>query len=579
MLATLRIRSLAIVDDLTLELGPGLNVLTGETGAGKSIVVDALGLVAGGRADTSLVRSGEDRAIVEALFALGPEHPARQALGQRGIDVEDGELTVRREVAGAGGTARVFLGGSPATLATLREVAESLLEIHGQHEQQMLLRTERHLDLLDAFGGLAGQAAAVRGAHDGVLDARRAQAELDAAASERAARAAELERVVREISSVAPRPGELAELDAERRLLLHADRVRTLLEQAVAALYEGEPSAASLAASGARRAGELAAILPELEDMAGRIDAARVELEDAGGALRDWLERAEADPARLEAVEARRAAIERLLLRHGADEVAVLRAAEDAGQELVRLRRLDDQHAGARALVRDAEARYRAAAGELGAGRRAAAVRLARLVEEQLAGLAMGGTRLEVAFSQARGGAIEGEPPVVLGARGAERAEFLLAANPGEEPRPLARIASGGELSRVMLALHGVLPAAGVGHVLVFDEVDAGVGGAVADVVGARLAAVGRRHQTVCVTHLPQVAAHADRHYHVRKRVAAGRTRVEVVALAGEERVDELARMLGGRSVTEGSRRNAAELLAAAAAAGSPAPERRRSRA
>ncbi|MBZ5639150.1 MAG: DNA repair protein RecN [Acidobacteriia bacterium] len=564
MLKTLRIRNVAIIEDLAVDFGPGLNVLTGETGAGKSIIADALGLAAGDRGDAARVRTGAERAVVEAVFAVGDSPSLRHLLSERGLDDAGDDLVVRREVSASGG--RVFVNGSPTTLAALREVGDRLVELHGQHEHQDLLEPERHLALLDAFGGHVDEARSVERAHAAVLAARERLERLRALAAESVSRADDLDRRVREIDAAAPEPGESEHLERERHVLQHAGTLARLVDEMVELLYEGEPSGASLAAAAYRRAEEAASIDPVLEETAKRIEAARIELQDAGATLRDYRERTDFDPARLEAVEARRVLLERLRLRYGADESAILAHRETCARELHTLGSLDGETRSAEGTVAIEEGRYLEAAAALGGARREASERLRVAVEAQLRHLALGRATLSVRFSAARGplvGAAAGAA-VPLGRRGAERAEFLLAANPGEMERPLARVASGGELSRVMLALHLVLEGAAEGRVLVFDEVDAGVAGAAADAVGSRLARLGERSQVLCVTHLPQVAAHADHHYHVLKKVVAGRTRAEAKRLGRRERVDELARMLGGREVTAASRRNAEALLAAA---------------
>ncbi len=564
MLKTLRIRNVAIIEDLTVDFGPGLNVLTGETGAGKSIIVDALGLAAGDRGDATRVRTGAERAVVEAVFAAGASASVRALLSERGLDDAGDDLVVRREVSASGG--KVFLNGSPATLGALREIGDRLVELHGQHEHQDLLEPDRHLALLDEFGHHDALARSVEEGCDAVLGARERLDRLRATSEESRSRGDDLERRVREIDAAAPAPGESERLDRERRVLQHAGTLARLLDEMVELLYEGEPSAASLAAAAGRRALEAASVDPALEEAATRIESARIELQDAGATLRDYREQADFDPARLEAVEARRVLLERLRLRYGADEEAILAHREACARELATLRDLCGEIRRGEEAVAAEEGRYLEAAAALGRARREASERLCVAVEAQLRHLALGRAAFSVRFSAARGPLVgsgeRGAGP--LGRRGAERAEFLLAANPGEEERPLARVASGGELSRVMLALHLVLEGAAEGRVLVFDEVDAGVAGAVADAVGSRLARLGERNQVLCVTHLPQVAAHADHHYHVLKRVTAGRTRADARRLGARERVDELARMLGGREVTAASRRNAAALLAAA---------------
>jgi DNA repair protein RecN (Recombination protein N) len=567
MLSTLRIRRLAIIEDVTIEFGPGLNLLTGETGAGKSILVGALGLVTGERGDPSRVRSGADRAWVEAVFGA-PYAPAvlEVVLGQ-GLELaEDGALVLRREIAVSGG-GRVFINGSPATVAALRELGGRLLELHGQHEHHSLCSVERQQEILDRFGAHDGALEAVRQGYRDAVEARRRLELLEAAARDRDQQVAELRRQIREIEAVSPRPGEREALELERRRLRHAGEIAELLAEAVSQLYEGEPSGAALACAAARRVARLAELDPALGELARRIEAARLELQDAGAALRDYRDRADFDPARLEEVERRRAAIDRLCSRHGVDDAELLALRDRARGELEQLEHLGEDRDRAAAQAERAAAAYAAACAELSAARQRAVARLVPAVRRQLEALALARARFEVGVVVAPGPQVGDRwAGLPLHARGAERVEFRIATNPGEEPRPLARIASGGELSRIMLALHVVARSGEEGRSVVFDEVDAGVGGATADAVGARLAGLARRCQVLCVTHLPQVAAYADHHYHVAKRVVGGRTRVEVGALSEDGRVDELARMLGGRRVSAGSRKNAAELLAAASA-------------
>jgi DNA repair protein RecN (Recombination protein N) len=569
MLRTLRIRQLLIASDVTVEFEPGLNLLTGETGAGKSILVEALDLVAGKRADRSLIRSGEERAIVEALFEVGPDSPVAAWAREQGIEdlLDGGELLVRRELP-AQGNGRISINGSPATLGMLRRWGGRLVELHGQHEHQSLLSPENHLEILDRFGDHRAEREAVRTRHDEVLAVRERCEALAAAARDREARIERLEETLREIDAVDPQPGELEQLDRERGLLRNAARVAELLGELVRLTHDGEPTAASITLAAARRAEELAGIDPGLSELARRLVSASLELQDVGATLRDYSDGVQFEPGRLDEVEERRVALERLFLRFGSDEPAVLEHRVAAAAELATLRGIDAELERAGAELREAGERYLQAAAALGVARRRSATRLARAVEAQLKALALGKARLAVGFDEARGDRVEGLDGNAgpLNRRGAERVELQLAANPGEPPAPLQRAASGGELSRVMLALHAVVEGAGEGRVLVFDEVDAGTGGAVADAVGARLDELAARHQVLCVTHLPQVAVYADRHLVVSKSVRSGRTRAAVATVEGEARVAELARMLGGKEATDTSRRHAAELLQAAGA-------------
>ncbi len=559
MLKTLRIRNLVTIEDLSVEFGPGLNVLTGETGAGKSIVVDALGLVAGDRGDSALVRSGTDRAVIEAAFELAPDDPLVALLLARGLDAGDEALIVRRELS-ASGSGRVLINGSPSTVGVLRELGESLVDLHGQHEHQGLLGPERHLALLDDYGGHDDARAAVAAASSRALEEEARLTRLHELGREGQKRAEILRETLREIRGVDPKPLELEALRRDRAILQNGAQIVELLDQSIARLDEGDdPAIASLHAA-ERRVAELGRIDPTLAPIALRVESARLELEDARDTLLAYRGRLDFDPSRLESIESRRAAIERLLLKWGPSEEDAHSAADQAERELATIDNLDAEVAAAERALATAREAYVAAAAILSKRRAGAAARLGPAVAGELKPLAFEKARFEVVLTPKQGGPFHHA--------GAERAEFFLAANPGEPARPIGRAASGGELSRLMLALNVVLDGAAPGRVLVFDEVDAGVSGSVAVAVGARLAQLAARHQVLCVTHLPQVAAHADGHYHVSKRVASGRTHTEIIALTGDERVNELARMLGGRQATDASRENAAELLAEAAEAG-----------
>ena len=550
MLKTLRIRNLATIEELRVEFGPGLNVLTGETGAGKSIVMDALGLAAGARGDSALVRAGADRAVIEAEFEQVPE----ALLEERGLDANDGTLVVRRELL-AGGTGRVTINGSPATVGVLREIGAALVELHGQHEHQGLLRPEVHLSVLDAFGGHDAETRSVGAAARGAGEAAARVLRIVALGHEGAERAARLKETLHEIRGLDPKPGELDALRRDRAILQDGARVASLLDAAIARLDDGEPPAVFALHAAERSVAELARIDPSLSDLASRLMSARLEVEDARDTLIAYRDGADFDPTRLESIESRRAALERLLLKWGPSEDDALGEAARVEGELQTIDNLDAEREAAERDLDAARAAYAAAARVLTERRTEAAARLGPAVEAELAPLALAKARFTVALAEVRD---------VFPSTGKERAEFYLAANPGEAARPIARAASGGELSRLMLALHVVLEASEPGGVLVFDEVDAGVSGRVALAVGARLARLARRHQVLCVTHLPQVAAHASGHYHVSKRVVLGRTHTEIVPLRDDARIDELARMLGGRAATAASRDNAAELLAEA---------------
>jgi DNA repair protein RecN (Recombination protein N) len=559
LIESLRIESLAVVERVELELGPGLQVVTGETGAGKSLILGAVALLAGARASAEIVRPGAAEARVEALIRVERLPGLAAELRARGFESEDGAVIVERAVSAAG-RSRARIGGALVPIATLAELFGPRLEISSQHESQALLRPETHARLLDAYGGHL----ALRERVEARARAARAQGEELAAlrreAEERARREDFLAFQVREIDEAALAEGELERARAERGRLAHAERLREEAGAAAALLAgdpEGDqPGAQGLAAEALRRLDAMRALDPALAEAAERLRSAELELADLARDVSRYAEGVEADPARLSALEERLRGLERLQRKYGATEAEILAFRDAAAAELAALGDTDarleklaaERAAEAAALARDAQALTRA--------RREAARALEREVEAALPPLAMPGARFRVALEPLA-------PPDDLpcGPGGAESPEFLFSANADLEPRPLRRVASGGELSRVFLALKGSLRRADPGTALIFDEVDAGIGGGVADRVGAALAELAESHQVLCITHLPQVAARGRLHLVVRKD-RGGAVRVERVE--GDARVEEIARMAGGKTVGEATRRHARELLRAA---------------
>ncbi|HVP28563.1 MAG TPA: DNA repair protein RecN [Myxococcota bacterium] len=578
VIETLRIRDLALAESVELEFGPGLNVLTGETGAGKSIVLGALALLAGGRADAEAVREGAAEAVVEAVFQAGGVPELEAELAQRGIELEDSGLVVRRSVGaaeragGASRRSRAQLAGQLVPVATLAEVFAGRIEISSQHESQALLRPDTHGRLLDAHAGLLPWRSEVAEGHAALrrLDAEIAR--LRGAAEERARRQDFLGFQAREIDEAKLQPGEHAALAAERARLVHASRLAAEAGLAAACLAgdggdaEGAAPAHDRVSEAARRIEAAARLDPGLEPLAQRLRTLGAELDDVARELERYGATIEADPERAGVVEERLALLERLRRKYGTDEAEILAFREGVGAELAELGGSDERLAVLARERGEVRARLADAAARLTAGREAGARALAHELEQALAALAMPGARFEIALPRFTPPAGEEELP--CGPRGAEEPEILFSANPGEAARPLRRVASGGELSRVFLALKNVLRRAEAGMVLVFDEVDAGIGGAVADRVGRVLAELASEHQVLCITHLPQIAARASAHFRVRKIVRAGRTVTEVLPLGPKERVEEIARMAGGETVTEATRRHAEALLGDAAGPG-----------
>jgi DNA repair protein RecN (Recombination protein N) len=550
MLRYLRIRNLAVIESVALELAPGLTVLTGETGAGKSILVEAVGLLLGGRAAADLVRTGEDLAEVEALF-------------------EDGEreVVIRREV-NAQGRSRAFIDGALATAATLREFSARLVELHGQHEHQILSDPETHLDLLDAYA----QASQIRLAvAESFTAVQRLRAELDTLRLDERQKSARIDLLTfqrSEIEKVSPREGEDEELAATKRVLANAERLQRLSNEAYASLYEEDGAVLSALTGVWRRVAELAALDPRVAPHLDSRDAIKSQLEDLAFFLREYTNGIDASPARLQEVEDRLAAVERLKRKYGPTLTDVRAHHQQCVRELGDLSQLEARSAEAASALAIASRRFIDAAEALSTHRRRAAQKLATDLETALADLSMAQTRCEVRF----GGPVAESSWT---SRGVDTVEFLVSPNPGEELRPLARIASGGELSRIMLALRSISADSGRAQTLIFDEVDAGIGGRAADDVGRKLQRLGQDRQVLCITHLPQIAAHGTSHFQVSKQVVAGRTITSVQLLNGPGRIEELARMMAGGVTTPGVLASAGDLLASRHSGSvPPAPKR-----
>jgi DNA repair protein RecN (Recombination protein N) len=539
MLRYLNIRNLAVIESLEVSFQPGLNVITGETGAGKSIVVGAVGLLLGDRASSDIVRTGEDTAVVQAVF----DHDGR-------------EVIVRREVT-AQGRSRSFVDGQLVTAGSLKELGASLVDLHGQHEHQALLNADVHLDLLDQFSGLEADREAVERAYGEWASLRGDLAEARARERDRDARAEFLRFQQGEIDRVAPRPSEDEELAAERVLLANAEKLRRLCGEAYGRLYDDDSSALGSLAAVWKRVGELLELDPRFGPYLEGREAVEAQLGELASFLREYGAHIEASPERLQELEDRLASIERLKRKYGPTLADVLERRARCAGELAALDSSAETIAELERRLAAAGKSYAALASSLSVRRRRKARDFAKALEGELGGLAMGGTRFEVRFDAGEAGEDRWT------ARGVDVAEFYVSPNPGEDVRPLARIVSGGELSRVMLALKTLATTDSPGKTLVFDEVDAGIGGRVADVVGQRLQALGGVFQVLCITHLPQIAACGQSHYRVAKAERGGRTHTTVEPLWGPSRVDELARMMAGAVVTDGARSTAREMLAA----------------
>lgn len=563
MLKELSIRNFAIIDDLHLRLEPGLTILSGETGAGKTIIIHAVNLILGGRASADMIRTGADSAEVEAYFAIDPGSPAGRASAAAGYDPAEG-LLVRRVISRAEGN-RVYINGRLATLQILSAVTESLASISGQHAHQRLLREDQHLLLLDQFAGLAAEREEMAAVFRQIVPELKRLSELQARRARRAEAAELLHFQRQEIEAADVHAGEDAELEQERQRLRHAGALAAAVGGAVDMLY-GEPGAATERLTDARRTLEkMARIDPVLAGHAEGCAEAAYRIEDLVAGLRGYLKTVDPDEGRLEEVEARLDLLTRLKRKHGGSLEAVLAKLDESAAELAGLETLAEEIDAATARLAELHARGAALALQLSQKRRKAADRFSRKVAAELAGLRMEGTTLGVQLTQSDAPP-DTDPHLkagdwALSETGVDRAILTISPNVGEGLKPLAAIASGGELSRVVLALKSLFARSESVATIVFDEVDAGIGGAVAETVGRKLVELAERHQIICITHLPQIARFGAHHFRISKQVADGRTRTEIRLLTASERTREIARMLGGETITRVTLAHARELL------------------
>ncbi len=549
MLTDLIIRNFAIIDHLHVSFRAGFNVLTGETGAGKSIIIDAFGLLLGDRARPDLIRTGEDEATVEALFDLSTAAALRQELAEAGLDSGD-ELLVRRIVSRSGKN-KVFINGSLATLAQLQPLTAGLTVIYGQHAQQGLQRPDLHLELLDGMTKAGPLLATYRECYDEARQLEERLQRLDEAERERQNRLDYLGFQSCELAEANLQAGEDDELEAERLLLLHAERLAAATGGGYGTLYGEDGAVCEQLEALAASLESLTNVDPALAPLAETLRSSLYALEDVALQLRDHAQRVSFEPGRQNEVEERLARLASLKRKYAPTIDEMLDLRQHIDQELAELSDLDATRDGLSKALGSARERLQRAGLSLSEQRRQGAALLQQRVESELTGLAMGRARFEVRLT----------PLAEAGPRGLEKGEFYLSPNPGEEPKPLVRIASGGELSRIMLALKSAAPEAGGIPTLVFDEVDAGIGGEAATAVGEKLKGVACGRQVICITHLPQVAAFADVHYRVEKQERDGRTFTDLVRLDGEERTREMARMLGGSKVTARTLEHARELI------------------
>ena len=548
MISHLMVRNLALVDQIALDFGPGLNVLTGETGAGKSVLVSALSLVLGARAHSDVVRTGASEAVVEALFE-GLEPHVIDRLNEMGVPATDGQLLVRRAVSRAG-RSRVQLNGQLATVGMLGRLMKGVVDITSQHEHVTLLEPEAHLDALDAYVGLVAERRAVAAAYEEVRTCEMALAELQADEANKQLRAEELRQALEAIETAAPEPGELDGLQAELRRLRHQSELMHGIQAAEDALYSAEGAVVERVGQVLRTLERLATLDDVLGPTVAAMDSVAAELDDLARELAKYHGRLDADPGRLEAAEERLQTLRGLVRRHGGDLEAVFAAQVEMTTELASIEHAEARLQEVTATLEDKRSVLAAAVGKLSEGRQRGVGPLAEAIQRELVELSMDKAKLEVRLT----------PVQPWGPRGGESAELVISPNPGEPLRPLRRIASGGEMSRLLLALKNVLAHRNQAATYIFDEIDTGIGGAVAEVLGSKLRSVAETSQVIAVTHLPQVAAFADVHFQVEKALVGRRTVTEVTRLAPNQQVAELARMLGGLEITRATRSLAQEM-------------------
>jgi DNA repair protein RecN (Recombination protein N) len=562
MLVELRVKNFVLIEQLDLALERGFNVLTGETGAGKSIVIGALGLVLGGRAAPDLVRPGADEAEVDALFDISSAPRARELVAQAGLGGGDGgDEVVLRRVVQSSGRSRAYLNGRLCTANQLSELASELVDISSQHESVSLTDPATHLVYLDAFAKLDADRARLSVVVDELMAKTKDVALLEKIERDRGEREAFLRFQLASIDEVNPRPGEPGELEAERARLRHAERLGQVTRDAADRLYDND---AAICDELARIGADLTAMRDldsALAPLCSGVESARSELVDVARALGRYADGIEADPQRLAQVEERLFQVGKLTRQHGGDVAAVLSARERMTAEIDSLAGAQNRLASERAEVVALLSKAADLARALSSARKEAAITLGDAIGKELDGLGMGRARVVVEVAPQRGGAEIEVEGARLGREGIDRVEFLIAPNPGVEPRPLRRIASGGELSRALLALKRALADGGPAGLYVFDEVDAGVGGAVAERIGRAIADVARHRQVLCITHLASIAAFGHAHFVVHKHEQGGLATTRVTRTAGKDRLGELARMLAGAKVSPAARKAAEEML------------------
>jgi DNA repair protein RecN (Recombination protein N) len=562
MLVQLHIENYALIDRVVLEFGAGLNVLTGETGAGKSMIIGALGLVLGQRAQTDMVCTDNKPTLVEALFDLSASPQLCQILATLGMETDETSLLLKRLI--TKNSSRCYINANLATLTMLQDVGQHLIEILGQHQQQTLLRRESQLTLLDAFGRLGDDVATLRQAYQRYQELLQDFRQLRQEEQQRLQRQDLLRFQAEELDTARLYPTEEEQLAAEHHLLLNAEQIYELSQSAYALLYRNERSLLELLATVRDQLAQLAQLDPRQSVLSDELHNSYYTLEEVAQRLRDYSDSVEIDPNRLHTVEERLAEIARLKRKYGATIPDILQYRERIRHEYLALTQHEERRAALTAELGKLRQALKSLAITLSDKRRQAAERLQQAVQQELEALNMAGTVFRIACTlrhDPQGDVTVGTERVALTADGIDEVEYLVAPNPGQPLKPLARIASGGELSRLMLAMKSILARADQTPTLVLDEVDAGIGGRTARIVGEKLRHLAHSHQVFCITHLPQIASHGDQHYRVEKSVGTDHTTIQVQPLSFAERVEEIARMSGGTHITAATRKHAEEML------------------
>jgi DNA repair protein RecN (Recombination protein N) len=558
VLVELRLENYAVIDHVAVEFAPGLNLLTGETGAGKSILIDALSLLLGDKASSEVIRSGAERAVISAVFEV-EQNKVAPILEENGIDWEDGSLILRREIA-AGGKGRVFVNNQPATVSALKALSPHLATVHAQNESILAFDAAARLALLDAFSGTDPEAVSGAFAHWSGVRRRILELESDEQERRRLVDLWTFQR--REIEEAKPRPGEDERLEAEKRVLANAEKIYSFAMNAFDLLYEGERSTSSSLRAAQKNLEELARYEPKFGEALTALETARISVEDVGATLRDYAGGIQASPEHLAEAEDRLALLDRLKRKYGPTLEDVIQLGVEVARKISESENRDEVLRSLGESLTHAGAQYLDAARALSKKRSEGARKLEKLVEAEVRDLAMKASfRIEVSHSEEESN---------WTSSGFDRVVYLISPNPGEAERPVEQIASGGELSRVLLALKATVETgaargrkrdSGTERTLVFDEIDSGIGGRAAEAVGKKLKSLSRAHQVLCVTHLPQIATFADHHYLIEKKEFGSRTRTSVRPITGEERTEEIARMLSGAKLTETSRKHAEQML------------------